>query len=145
MSWRDFAVQNSRLKLTALLLALLTWCAIKFAIYKGVAGRNQVLHQRAVMVLKAPDDGRVMRVEPPFVSIVVQANKELHDDDIDIEVFVDITQVPADVDSVYKPVVVRGPESEIEKVMAIKPASVVRVVRVPPVDIPSTNVLRKQP
>ena len=127
--------------MTAFLLAVLSWFAIKFAIYKGITEKNQPLTHRKVMVLKSPDDPRATKVEPPYVNLVLQASKELSDDD-DVEVFVDITNVPQDVNSVFKPVLVRGPA--IEKIIKIEPGYFARVVRVSPPDTSSTNAFKKQ-
>jgi hypothetical protein len=139
MALPKFAVNNFRWKLTALFLATLAWFAIKFAIYRGITGRNQTLHHQAVMVLKNPDDPRVLRVQPPYVDVVLQASKELRDEDL--EVFVNVTTLPLDIDSAFKEVLVRG--RDVVKVIEVQPAWVVRVERVVLPDAALTNVIRK--
>jgi hypothetical protein len=97
---------NFRWKLTALLLAMLVWFVIKFAIYKEVTGfRNQRLERQPVMVLKAPDDTRTFRIDPPQVDVVVQASREVSRDDV--EAFLNLTTMP-DVSSALKQVLVRA-------------------------------------
>ena len=139
MTLPDFAVNNFRWKLTALLLATLAWFSIKLAIYRGITGRNQVLRHQTVMVLKNPEDPRIVRIQPPYVDVVVQADKELRDDDL--EVFVNITTLPLDIDSAFKEVLVRG--RDVAKVIAVQPAWVVRVERIALPDAPLTNSIRK--
>ena len=115
---RDIVVNNFRWKLIALLLALLLWFVIKFAIYKEITGgRNQVLRSVPVMVLKAPDDPRLFRMDPPYVDVIVQATKELGSENL--EVFLDLSRVP-DVNSVLKQVLVRAADGT--KVIRTEPA-----------------------
>jgi hypothetical protein len=135
MAAPDFVLNNFRWKLTALLLAMLSWFAIKFAIYKGIAGRNQSLRHQTVLVLKAPDDHGSFRVQPPEVDVTVQATKQLRGEDL--EVFVNVAGMPRDVDSAFKQVQVRGPE--VSKVVGIQPAPVVQVIRVAPLETSLTN------
>jgi len=102
-------LHNFRWKLTALILALLVWMGIKFAIYReATGGENQILRRQPVMVLKAPEDTRVFRVDPPQVDVLVQGTKELSNDDV--QVFVDLTQMP-EVNTALKQVVVRATDS----------------------------------
>lgn len=101
MAVRDLVLNNFRWKLTALLLALLLWFVIK---YSTTTGRNQVVRQ-PVMVLKAPDDPRLFRLDPPLVDVVVQSARELKGDDL--QTYVDLTRMP-DVSSAFKPVLVRA-------------------------------------
>ena|ERR1051326_4667351 len=138
MPLRAIVLNNFRWKLTALLLAMLAWFAIKFAIYKGITGRNQILRHQPVMVLKLPEDARTWRLHPPDVDVVVQAGKEMSHEDL--EVFVDLTTVPPDVESAFKQVVVRG--AEVAKVVAIQPTRVVQVVRAGLPDASLTNTLK---
>ncbi|MFO1496803.1 MAG: hypothetical protein U1G07_00145 [Verrucomicrobiota bacterium] len=109
MAAPDLLLNNFRWKLTALLLALLLWFVIKFAIYKEITGgRPQVLRHLPVMLLKAPDDARTFRIEPLYVDVIVQSTKELSGEDL--EVFLDLTKIP-DVASTFKPVQVRAAEA----------------------------------
>src|SRR6188508_675822 len=98
MPFRAMVVDNLRWKLTALMLALLVWCVIRFSLYSGTS-LNQVLLHQPVMVLKTPIDPRTFRIQPPEVTVVLQANKQLHA--ADIEAFIDLTSMP-DVDSAFK-------------------------------------------
>jgi hypothetical protein len=137
MALRNFVLNNFRWKLTALLLAMLVWFVIKFAIYRGTAGgRNQVITQLPVMVLKSPDDSRVFRVQPPWVDVLVQATKDLRPEDL--EVFVNLTAMP-DLDVAYKPVRVRG--GDTAKVEVRPPG--VTVERVTPPSLSLTNSLSR--
>jgi hypothetical protein len=108
MSLRAFLLNNLRWKLTALLLAMLVWFVIKFAIYRGVGGHSQMLRRQPVMVLKAPEDPRVFRIDPPQVDVVVQSSGGMDRDDV--QVFVNLTTMP-DVGSVVKQVLVRAADS----------------------------------
>jgi hypothetical protein len=133
-----FALNNLRWKLTALLLAMLVWFSIKFAIYKGSAsGRTQILAQQPVMVLMSPGDPRAFRIHPPQVDLVVQSAKELNPEDL--EVFVNLTTL-ADVDTTFKQVLVRG--ADAAKVILVKPPGVT-VERLAPLDSFLTNTLKK--
>lgn len=138
MALRDFVLNNFRWKLTALLLAMLVWFVIKFAAYKEfTGGRNQVFRNQPVMVLKAPDDTRAFRIDPPTADVVVQATKELEGDDV--EVLLDLTTMP-DVNSALKQVLVRS--AEPVKVIRTEPAFIL-VERVVPLDAGLTNALEK--
>jgi hypothetical protein len=118
MSFRDLVLNNFRWKLTALVLAMLIWFVIKLAIYKGITGgQYQILHRQPVMVLKAPDDSRIFRIDPPYADVVVQASKELSGDDV--ELYLNLTTMP-DVNSALKQVLVRGAEGT--KVIRVEPA-----------------------
>lgn len=109
MALPDVLLNNFRWKLTALVLALLVWSGIKFAIYREAAGgQNQILRHQPVMVLKVPEDIRIFRVDPAYVDIVVQGSKELSSDDV--QVFVDLTQMP-EVNTALKQVIVRALDS----------------------------------
>jgi hypothetical protein len=109
MALRDVFLKNLHWKLTALVLALIVWLGIKFAIYReATGGQDQVLRRQPVMVLKAPEDTRVFRVDPPHVVVVVQGTKELSSDDV--QVFVDLTQMP-EVNTALKQVIVRAADS----------------------------------
>ena len=133
MALRDFVLNNFRWKLTALLLAMLVWFVIKF--YKGTAGgRPQTLTQRSVMVLKAPDDPRTFRIRPSQVDLEVQGSPE------DLDVFVDLANLPND-DTIREFVVkVRG--ADAAKVVSITPPRV-RVERLNSGSRPATNNLTK--
>jgi hypothetical protein len=132
---RDVVLYNFRWKLTALLLALLVWFVIKFAIYRGMTGgRYQILRHQPVLVLKAPEDPSLFRVQPPEVDVVVQATKELRSEDL--EVFVNVTSMPLDVESAFKQVTVRG--ADIVKVIRVD-EKFVMVDRIAPVDASLTN------
>lgn len=136
MPFRDFALNNFRWKFTALLLAMLVWFVIKFAIYKG-GGHDQILPKQPVMLLRAPDDTRVFRISPPQVDLIIQSPQEL--DAGDFEVFVDLTSMP-DVEMAYKQVLVRG--AEAAKVVVVKPPGVT-VERIFSPESTLTNVFRK--
>ena len=140
MAVRDFVLNNLRWKLTAFLLALLVWSAIKFAIYKDIRERNQTVYHVPVMVLKTPDDNRLVRVQPATVDVVIQAAKEMHPDDL--EVFVDVSSIPPGATSGFRTVVVRG--DEVSKLMDVLPQKVVRIELVTPSDSAITNS-SKQP
>ena len=117
MAVPDIIAHNFRWKLTALLLAMLVWFVIKFAIYREITGgRDQILERRPVMVLKAPDDTRVFRVDPPQVDVVVRASREVSSEDV--EVFLNLTTMP-DVNSALKQVLVRA--SGATKVVRTEP------------------------
>jgi hypothetical protein len=106
MALRDVFLHNTRWKVTALVLATLVWFAIKFAIYREAAGGpNQILRHQPVMVLKAPDDNRVFRVDPAQVDVIVQSTKELGEGEL--QVFVDLTQMP-EVNTALKQIVLRA-------------------------------------
>jgi hypothetical protein len=139
MGLPDFAANNFRWKLTALLLAMLAWFAIKFAIYQGVTGRQQVLRHQIVLVLDAPEDPRMFRVQPPYVDVTVQADKELQDGDL--EVFVNVSGMPVEVDSAFKEVLVRG--KDVAKVISVEPGAFVRVERLTPSNSALAAPLRK--
>jgi hypothetical protein len=135
---RDLIMENFRWKLTALFLAMLVWFVIKLAIYKeNAGGQNQLLLQHHVMVLQAPDDPRIFRLQPPNVDLAVQAPAELRPDDL--EVFVDLTSFP-DVRSAFKQIVVRG--GNTFKVISVKPWGVT-VELAGALDLSLTNSLRK--
>ncbi len=131
MPLRDLVLHNFLWKLTALLLAMLLWFSVKFTIYKG---SHQILRRQPVLVLKSADDPRIFRIQPPEVDVVVQSTKELHKDDI--EVYVNLSTLPMDVDSAFKLVLVRGAEDS--KIIRVEPVSYVLVEQLKP---PST--LRK--
>ncbi len=134
---RDFVVNNFRWKLTALLLAMLVWFVIKFAIYREMTGgRHQVLRRQTVMVLTAPDDVRLFRLDPPQVDVVVQGTRELTGDDV--EVFLDLTTMP-DVNTALKQVIVRSVEAT--KVVRTDPPFVM-VERMNPAPEAMTNSLQ---
>lgn len=136
MGLPDFVVHNLRWKLTALLLATLLWCVIKFVIYKqSAAGQEQFLRRQTVLVLRAPDDTRAFRVDPPTVDVVVKASKQVSVDDV--QAFVDLARIP-DVNTAYKAVIVRASESTL--VVRTEPP-VVMVERVSPLELPATNNL----
>ena len=138
MALRDLLLYNFRWKLTALLLATLVWFVIKFAIYKeSLGGRGQVLPQQPVMVLKAPDDSRVFRVQPPAVDLVIRSSQEVKPGDL--EVFVNLTALP-DVETAFKQVLVRG--NEATRVVEVRPWGVT-VERAAGAELSLTNVLRK--
>jgi hypothetical protein len=138
MSLRDLVLNNLRWKLTALLLAMLVWFVIKVAIHKGATGGpNQVLRHQPVMVLKAPDDPRSFRIDPPQVDVVVQGAKELGPDDL--QVFVNLTKWPEDVPSLFKPVLVRAADSSKVRVQPL----FVMVERVAPPEASLSNPLKK--
>jgi hypothetical protein len=136
MALRNFVLNNLRWKITALLLAMLVWFVIKFAIYRGVGGRSQVLHHQPVTVLKAPEDPRVFRIDPPTVDVVVQSTGGIDRDDL--QIFVNLTTMP-DVGSVIKQVLVRAADSAK---LRVEPPYVV-VEQVGPVDSPLNNSFRK--
>jgi hypothetical protein len=120
MAARDLVVYNFRWKFTALLLALLVWFVIKFAIYRGLTGaRDQVLRQRPVVVLKAADDPRIFHLDPPTVDVIVQSTKELTGSDL--EVFVNLTTMP-DVNTALKQVLVRAADTTKLTVVQVQPA-----------------------
>jgi hypothetical protein len=131
MALRNLIIQNFRWKLISLLLATLVWLVIRFTI---ASGRNQTLPRQPVMALKAPDDQRVFRIDPPAVDVIVQAIRDVRKDDI--HVFVDLTTMP-DVSSTFKTVLVRAPEGT--KVIRVEPSSVVSVERVTSLDLSLTN------
>src|SRR4051812_14712640 len=109
MALPDVALNNFRWKLTALLLAMVVWFVIKFAIYRGITGgRKQVLRHQPVMVLSAPEDTGIFHLDPPQVDVILQSTKELTGDDI--EVFLNLTTMP-DVNSALKQVLVRAADS----------------------------------
>jgi hypothetical protein len=119
MALREFVLNNFRWKLTSLLLAVLVWFLIRSAIYKETTGgRNQVLTQEPVLVLKAPGDPRVFRIVPPEVEVTVRAARELHPEDL--EVFVDLRDLP-DVPSKSKQVLVRSAQASQLSVIGVKP------------------------
>ena len=129
MAVRALILNNLRWKLTAWLLAMLVWFAIKFAIYKGLSGHSQLLRHQPVAVLKAPNDSRLFHVFPPDVDVVVQAKKELHSGEL--EVFVNVTTMPLEIDSAYRPVLVHG--NDVTNVVSVR-ESWVRVERFTPAD-----------
>jgi hypothetical protein len=138
MSLRDLVLNNFRWKLTAFVLAMLVWFVIKFAIYKGATGGlNQILRHQPVMVLKAPDDPRSFRIDPPQVDVVVQGAKELGPDDL--QVFVNLTTWPEDLNSAFKPVLVRAADSTKVRVQP----RFVMVERVTPSEASLGNPLKK--
>jgi hypothetical protein len=140
MALPDFALNNFRWKLTALLLALIVWSGIKFAIYRGITGgRNQMLRHQPVMVLQAPDDTRVFHLDPPFVDVVVQSTKELTADDV--EVFLNLTTMP-DVNTAFKQVLVRAADSTKLSLVRVDPPFVT-VERTSSLDTSLTNSFRK--
>src|SRR5690242_12587729 len=120
MALPDLILYNFRWKLTALLLAMLVWFVIKFAMYKkSLSGHEQIMAQRPVMVLKAPDDGRIFRLQPPAVDLLIRSSQGVKPSDL--EVFVNLTALP-DVDSAFKQVLVRGDEAA--RVVEIRPLGV---------------------
>jgi hypothetical protein len=123
--------------LTALLLAIVAWSVIKFAIYRGVTGgRTQTLRSVPVMVIKAPEDGRVFRIDPPHVDVIFQSTKVLTLEDV--EAFVNLITMP-DVDSALKQVLVRA--ADATRVRAEPPF--ILVERSNPVDASLPNSLKK--
>jgi hypothetical protein len=109
MAARDILLNNLRWKITALLLALLVWVVIKFAIYReATGGRNQILRHQPVMVLKAPGDPSLFRLDPPYVDVVLQSSKEMVGDDL--AVFVNVVTMP-EVNTALKQVLVRVSDS----------------------------------
>jgi hypothetical protein len=137
MALRDFALNNFRWKLTALLLAMLVWFVISSEVYRGATGsHSQALTQQVVMVLKSPEDPRIFRIKPAVVDVLVQAAKELHPEDL--QVFVDLTSMP-DVDVAYKQVLVRG--TDASKAVVQPPG--VTVERVSPPHLSLTNSLSR--
>ncbi len=138
MAARDFVLHNFQWKLTAFVLALLVWFLIKFAIYKEeTGGRAQPLPPQRVLVLKAPDDPRLFRVEPPQVNVIVRGTKQLEPDDV--QVYVDLKTWPEGVNSAFKQVLVRAADSTKVRV---EPAFV-RVERVPAPEPPLEESLKK--
>jgi hypothetical protein len=138
MSLRDLVLNNFRWKLTALLLAMLVWFVIKVAIYKGAtSGPNQMLRHQPVMVLKAPDDPRSFRIDPPQVDVAVQGAKELGADDL--QVFVNLTTWPEDLPSALRPVLVRAADSAKVHVQPL----FVMVERVTPTEAALGNPVKK--
>jgi hypothetical protein len=136
MDLRGFLLNNLRWKLTALLLAMLVWFVIKFALYKGItSGRDQNLTEQPVLVLKAPDDPRIFRIWPPRVDLSVQGTRDLRPENL--QVFVDVT-AQRDMDTAFEPVLVRG--AGAAKVISVRP----RRVKVERVAAPIlTNSVRK--
>jgi hypothetical protein len=121
-----------------LLLAMLVWFVIKFALYRGfTGGRYQVLEHQPVLVLRTPDDARVFRLDPSNIDVVVQAKKELKADDI--EAYVDLTHMP-DVNTALKQVMVRA--ADTTKIIRTEPAFIM-VERAAPLDSPLGNLPRK--
>ena len=120
MLFRHLFLYNFRLKLTALLLATVVWFIIKFAIYREVTGgRHQIVRHQAVQVLKAPDDPRIFQIDPAYVDVVVQADREVTSEDL--EVYLNLTTMP-DINSVLKQVLVRVPSSA--KLIRVEPFAV---------------------
>jgi hypothetical protein len=137
MALRDLFLYNYRWKITALLLAIGVWSVIQFAIYRGVTGgRTQVLRSVSVMVVKAPDDSRTFRVDPPQVDVVFQATRVLTADDV--EAFVNLTTMP-DVNSALKQVLVRA--ADVSRVRVEPPFVLVELAT--PLDFPIPNSIRK--
>jgi hypothetical protein len=134
MPARDVVLDNFRWKLTALLLAMLVWFAIKTTISRG---SHQILRHRPVQVLKAPDDPRTFRIQPSEVTVVVQSTRQIGGEDL--EVFVNLTTMPMGLDVVYKQVLVR--EAEAVVVTRVEPP-VVTVERILPAGLSLTNTLR---
>jgi hypothetical protein len=140
MAARDAIFNNFRWKLTALLLAMLVWFVIKYALYRGFTGaRDQIVPRCAVVLLKAADDPRVFHLDPPLVDVIVQSPKELTTDDL--EVFVNLTTLP-DVNTALKQVMVRASDSSKLTVVQVEPAYVT-VERVAPAEGSVTNSFRK--
>ncbi|MHC1768380.1 MAG: hypothetical protein AB9869_29585 [Verrucomicrobiia bacterium] len=136
MALRDYVLHNFRWKLIALLLAVLVWSVIKFALYQEImASRNQVLNDHPVMILRAPDDGRMFRIDPPTVDLVIQAPKQLTGEDV--EVYLDLTTL-SDLNTALKQVLVRA--ADPIRVVRAEPAYVL-VERFPLPDTGLTNVL----
>jgi hypothetical protein len=140
MALPDAALNNFRWKLTALLLAMVVWFVIKFAIYRGITGgRKQVLRHQPVMVLSAPEDTGIFHLDPPQVDVVLQSTKELTGDDI--EVFLNLTTMP-DVNSALKPVLVRAADSTKLVLVRVDPPFVT-AERVSPPEPALTNSFRR--
>jgi hypothetical protein len=138
MAYRDFILNNLRWKVTALVLAMLVWFVIKFAIYKGATGgREQILRHQPVLVLTTPDDPRLFRVEPAHVDVVIQGTKELQPDDV--QVFVNLSLWPEGVNSALKQVLVRGTQATKTRV----DPPFVMVERVSPPEATLRNSLKK--
>lgn len=136
MALRDYVLHNFRWKLIAVLLAVLVWSVIKFALYQEImASRNQVLNDHPVMILRAPDDGRMYRIDPPTVDLVIQAPKQLTGDDV--EVYLDLTTL-SDLNTALKQVLVRA--ADPIRVVRTEPAYIL-VERFPLPDAGLTNVL----
>jgi|YelNatPaOPRAMG01_1025707.scaffolds.fasta_scaffold06339_3 YbbR domain-containing protein len=118
MRWRDLVLENLGLKLAALLLALLIWCAVYSHLAGGgawpfnlmPAAMQRDLGPQPVLVLALPNDQRNFTVEPPTVKVTVTGPeavlRELGADDV--QVFVRPPNL-ADV-SAEMPVQVRTPK-----------------------------------
>jgi hypothetical protein len=94
---RDYIFENLRWKLSALLLAVLTWFSIQFAIRRGFGEwRAQTLNNQPVLVLTAPGDPRAFRIQPAGVDVVLRPRpgtlKNLSDQTV--RVFVNLTDIP---------------------------------------------------
>jgi hypothetical protein len=138
MAYRDFILNNLRWKVTALVLAMLVWFVIKVAIYKGATGgREQILRRQSVLVLTAPDDPRLFRLEPAIVDVFIQGTKELQPDDV--QVFVNLSLWPEGVNSALKQVLVRGTQATKTRVDPL----FVMVERVSPPEATLRNSLKK--
>jgi hypothetical protein len=136
MALRNLVLNNFRWKITAWVLAMLLWFSVKFTIYKG---SHQVLRHQPVLILKGADDPRTFRLQPPEVDVILQSTKELHKDDI--EVYVNLSTLPIDVESAFKQVLVRGAEDS--KIIRVEPVSFVLVEQASPPGLSLTNSLKK--
>ncbi len=114
MPLRDLVLYNFHWKITALLLATLLWFSVKFTIYKG---SHQTLRHQPVLVLKAANDPRIFRIQPPEVDVILRATKELGKEDV--EVYVNLSTLPLEMSTAVRPILVRGAEDvRVEPVTA---------------------------
>jgi hypothetical protein len=133
MPLRDLVLYNFRWKLTALMLAMLLWFSVKFTIYKG---SHQILRGLPVLILKGADDPRTFRIEPAQVDVVLRATKELRKEDV--EVYVNLSTLPMDMDTAFRQILVRGAED-----FRVEPLSYALVEQISPPGLVLTNTLRK--
>ncbi|MCI0541359.1 MAG: hypothetical protein L0Z50_39680 [Verrucomicrobiales bacterium] len=97
MSFRNYILENLRWKVAALLLAVLVWISIQWAMRKGFGDwRAQTLRNQPVLALTAPHDLRAFRIEPAAVDVVLRpragAFKSLTEQPV--QVFVNLTDIP---------------------------------------------------
>jgi YbbR domain-containing protein len=127
MPLRNLLLDNLGLKLFALVLATLIWLSIQIKIDKAIqpptspigAVSERVFKRHAVSVLSDAANKAAFKLDPSEVSITVKGNitvvENLRADDI--QAFVDLTELPPNLDSVSKVVVHTPPDVVLVQVV----------------------------
>ena len=96
MPLRDYIFENLGWKLAALLLAVLVWFSIQFAIRKGGDSGVRTLRNQPVHILTASGDARIFNIQPLEVDVLLRPRsgplKNLSDQEV--QVFVNLTDIP---------------------------------------------------